>query len=249
MSDKLNILVVDDDHSMARTLGDILSVKGFQAELAYSGEEAIESVQTKAFDCVLTDIKMPGLNGVELHRVIKRDHPETPVVLMTAYATDALVDKGLEEGAIAALTKPLDINMLLGFISSLRKDRSVVIIDDDPVFCEMLRGVLEERKYDVVSITAPEQFPEVIDQSEDVIVLLDMKFKTTDGLEVMRQIIQEKGFVPIILMTGYHELMTDAIKAALELGAHACLNKPFQIEELLQMINEARHKEMKKRLN
>ena len=124
MSESLRILIVDDDRRMTKTLGDILSVKGFQTELAYSGKEAIESVQTKAFDCVLTDIKMPGLNGVELQRVIKRDHPEMPVVLMTAYAKDALVNQGLEEGAIAALTKPLDINMLLGLISSLGLDNS-----------------------------------------------------------------------------------------------------------------------------
>jgi len=249
LSESLRILIVDDDRRMAKTLGDILSVKGFQAELAYSGEEAIESVQTKAFDCVLTDIKMPGLNGVELHRLIKKDHPKTPVVLMTAYATDVLVNQGLEEGAIAALTKPLDINILLGFISSLPMDPKIVIIDDDPVFCDMFKGVLEERDYDVISITDPEQFPEVIDQSEDVIVLLDMKFKITNGLEVMEQIIQEKGYVPVILMTGYHEQMTGAIKAALELGAYACLYKPFQIEELLQTISEVRHKEMKKKLD
>ena len=248
MSESLRILIVDDDRRMAKTLGDILSVKGFQAELAYSGEEASELMQSKTFDCVLTDIKMPGLNGVELHRLIKRDHPETPVVFMTAYASDALVSEGLEEGAIAVLTKPLDINVLLGFISSLRKDRKVVIIDDDPVFCDIFRGVLEERDYDVISITDPKQFPEVIDQSEDVIVLLDMKFKTTDGLEVMQQIIQEKGYVPVILMTGYHEEMTGVIKATLELGAYTCLYKPFQIEELIQTIIEVRNKEMKKKL-
>ncbi len=248
MSESLRILIVDDDRRMAKTLGDILSVKGFQAELAYSGEEASELMQSKTFDCVLTDIKMPGLNGVELHRLIKRDHPETPVVLMTAYASDALVSKGLEEGAIASLIKPLDINMLLGFISSLRKDRKVVIIDDDPVFCDMFRGVLEERDYDVISITAPEQFSEVIDQSEDVVVLLDMKFETTNGLEVMQQIFQEKGYVPIILMSGYHEELTGAIKAALDLGAQAFLTKPFQIEELIQTIIEVRKKEMKKKL-
>lgn len=248
MNESLHLLIVDDDRRMAKTLGDILSVKGFQVELAYSGEEAIELVQSKTFDCVLTDIKMPGLNGVELHRLIKRDHPETPVVLMTAYASDALVSKGLEEGAIASLIKPLDINMLLGFISSLRKDRKVVIIDDDPVFCDMFRGVLEERDYDVISITAPEQFSEVIDQSEDVVVLLDMKFETTNGLEVMQQIIQEKGYVPIILMSGYHEELKSAIKAALDLGAQAFLTKPFEIEELIQTIIEVRNKEMKKQL-
>ena len=249
MSESLRILIVDDDRRMAKTLGDILKVKDYQADCAHSGAEAIELMQTETYDCVFTDIKMPGLNGIELQRVIKRDHSEMPVVLMTAYATDALVNQGLEEGAIAALTKPLDINMLLGFIDSLRMDRKVVIIDDDPVFCDMFRRVLEERDYDVISITAPEQFPEVINQSEDVIVLLDMKFETTNGLEVMQQIIQEKGYVPVILMTGFHEQMAAAIEVALELGAYTCLYKPFEIEELIQVIKEVCRKEMKKKLD
>jgi DNA-binding response OmpR family regulator len=50
MSESVRLLIVDDDRRMARTLRDIFSVKGFQAELAYSGEEAIESIQTKVFD-------------------------------------------------------------------------------------------------------------------------------------------------------------------------------------------------------
>lgn len=249
MSNKLNILVVDDDRRMAKTIVDILIVKGYAADFAYSGSEALEAIENRNYDCILTDIKMPSMNGIEFYQEVKELYPETPVLLMTAYATDALVNEGLEEGAIGVMTKPLDISMLLGFISSLRMHRKVVIIDDDPVFCDIFRGVLEERDYDVISITDPKQFPEVIDQSEDVIVLLDMKFKTTDGLEVMQQIIQEKGYVPVILMTGYHEEMTEVIKATLELGAYTCLYKPFQIEELIQTINEARHKEMKKRLN
>ena len=155
MSEKLSILVVDDDPSMAKTLVDIFRVKGHQAEAAHSGPEALAKVTQAHFECVLTDVKMPEVNGVELYRAIKARRPDLPVVLMTAYSTDSLVKEGLEEGVIAALTKPLDINALLSFFSALRKERSIVIVDDNPEFARTLGDILRARGFAVTQITDP----------------------------------------------------------------------------------------------
>jgi len=122
MSDKLRVLIVDDDPRMAKTLKDILTVKDYEADVARSGPEALEKMAEARFDCLLSDIKMPGINGVALFRAIKESRPDLPVVLMTAYAHDELVKDGLEEGILAVLAKPLDINALLCFFSSLRKE-------------------------------------------------------------------------------------------------------------------------------
>ena len=65
MSENLNILIVDDDRRMAKTLVDILKVKGFETESAHSGSEAMDKVKEGHFDCVMTDIKMPEMNGVD----------------------------------------------------------------------------------------------------------------------------------------------------------------------------------------
>lgn len=119
MSDKLRILIVDDDRRMARTLVDILRVKGYEVEGAHSASEALEKLGGDRFDCVLSDIRMPGVNGVDLYRAIKGRQPDLPVVLMTAYSDDKRVKEGLEGGAIRVFFKPLDINALLEFLSSL----------------------------------------------------------------------------------------------------------------------------------
>ena len=120
MSETLRILVVDDGPSMAKTLVDIFKVKGYQAEAAHSGPEALAKMTQAHFDCVLSDVKMPGINGVELYRAIKARQPDLPVVLMTAYSTDSLVKEGLEEGVIAALTKPLEIEELFQLLTKIR---------------------------------------------------------------------------------------------------------------------------------
>jgi CheY-like chemotaxis protein len=84
MSDKFNILIVDNDKKVAKTLKDILNIKGYEADVAYGDAEALAKVTETHFDCILSDIKMPKSNGVELHRAVQKTHPDLPVVLMTA---------------------------------------------------------------------------------------------------------------------------------------------------------------------
>lgn len=121
MGGKLKILIVDDDKRMARTLKDVLRANDFVAEAVFSGTECLEMIKENSFGCVLSDIKMPGMSGVDLCRQIKAKWPGMPIVLMTAYSTDKQVKEGLEEGAIAALPKPLDINNLLKIFSGIIK--------------------------------------------------------------------------------------------------------------------------------
>ena len=87
MDRQLRILVVDDDRRMTKTLVDILRVKGYDPEPAHSGEEALEKIRGSQFDCLLTDIRMPGMDGVDLFQAIGEIQPQLPVVLMTAYTS------------------------------------------------------------------------------------------------------------------------------------------------------------------
>lgn len=242
----LRILVVDDDRRMAKTLADIFRTGGYDTEAANSGREALDKVQKGHFDCVLTDIKMPDINGVELCRAIKATRPDLPVVLMTAYSTDELVNRGLEEGAIAALTKPLDINLLLGFFSSLYEERSIVIVDDDPEFAKTLRDLLQARGFRVTPVADPQDVVERI-RVDGQVVLLDMKLDSVKGLAALKEVRDRYPHLPVILVTGYREEMAQAIEAALKIGAYTCiLYKPLQIEELLQAVSETRHQELRR---
>ena len=243
MNKNLRILIVDDDRMMVKTLQDILKVKGHLAEGVYSGSEAVDKINAGHFDCILTDIKMPEMNGVELHQAIKAMQPDLPVVLMTAYATDKLVEEGLAERAIASLTKPLDMNRLLHFFSALREERTVVIVDDDPLFCKTLGDILQVRGFTVTQITDPHSVMDKLRQ-DGQIVLLDMKLNGVNGLDVIKKIKEEYPHLPVILMTGYRNEMNAVIEAALKISAYTCLYKPFEIEELIQALTEINHAEM-----
>ena len=243
MNEPLRVLIVDDNEMMVKTLQDILKIKGFQVEVAYSGPQALEKVIESPFDCVLSDVRMPELNGVELHRAVKTQQPNLPVVLMTAYATDKLVQEGLAEGVVAVLNKPLDVSLVLKFLSYLSLERSIVIIDDDPNFGQTLGDVLQIQNFSVAHITQPNNVVDKIGEAGQV-VLLDMKLNGKSGLDVLREIRQAYPHMPVILVTGYREEMATAVEAALAINAFTCFYKPFRIDQLLQTLNRIHHLEL-----
>ena len=118
MTDKaLTILVVDDNQSMAKSLRDVLELKGFTAYAAGSGPEALESLVAHPVDIMVTDIIMPEMNGLELFRESRKLYPRLTVIFMTAYSADELIEKGMAEGIKTVLNKPVDIDFLLLLLS------------------------------------------------------------------------------------------------------------------------------------
>jgi two-component system, NtrC family, response regulator HydG len=237
MKRKLDILIVDDDQRMTRTLADILALAGHKAVEAHSASRALEKVQAQVFDCVLTDVRMPEMDGVELHRQLRKFQPGLPVILMTAYAAESLTNQGIEDGVVGVLDKPLDMNHLLGFLSSLSKNRTITIVDDDPAFCRTLEDILRQRGFDVTQITDPHVDMMPI-ASESQVILLDMKLNSVNGLDVLKDIRTRYPKLPVLLVTGYREQMSAAIQGALDIDAFTCLYKPLEIPQLLQMLTE-----------
>ncbi len=241
MNPKIRILIVDDDKRITRTLADILTLVGYDPVEAWSGLDALEKARAEQFDCVLTDVRMPGMDGVELHRQLCQVQPGLPSVLMTAYASEELIRRGLEQGVIGALEKPLDINQLLNFFASLIKTHTITIVDDDPAFCETLGDILERRGYKVMKVSDPHTPPEQIADNAQII-LLDMKLNHINGHDVLKELRSLYPDLPVLLVTGYGQEMAVPIQRALENDAYACLYKPLVIPELLQKLAEIRAK-------
>jgi two-component system response regulator HydG len=117
MSAMIRILVVDDNPDMAETLADILELKGYTVHAAASGAEALEILQDQPVDILLTDVKMPGMNGLELYRETRKLYPRLITIFMTAYSADELIQQGMAEGVKTILDKPLDMNFLVRLLS------------------------------------------------------------------------------------------------------------------------------------
>jgi len=117
------ILVVDDEAPLREMLKRGLSqMGGFSVDVAQDGLEAIQKVEKEVFDLVLTDMKMPEMDGIELLKMIKGTRPEVMVILMTAHGSIETAVEAMKIGANDYITKPIDLNELLIHISKTQKE-------------------------------------------------------------------------------------------------------------------------------
>ena len=93
------ILIVDDEKGMREMLSIILKKEGYDTVIADSGQKALKTIKEDIFDLVITDVKMPGLGGVEVLKAVKEASPETIVIMITAYATAESAVEAMKEGA------------------------------------------------------------------------------------------------------------------------------------------------------
>ena len=107
-----SILVVDDEDIMRSCLRDVLSDGGYRVEVAASGEEGVGLVEGTFYDLVILDIRMPGISGVEVLKVIKRIRPASEVVMITGYASVSAAAESMKYGAFEYLTKPFEMNQI-----------------------------------------------------------------------------------------------------------------------------------------
>ncbi len=107
------VLVVDDDLVLLEAIEQWLSLSDFKTETARSEEEALEKLPIYQFDAVLSDIRMPGRDGMDLLRSIRKDWPDLPVILLTGHGDIALAVAALKQGAFDFLTKPHDPERLV----------------------------------------------------------------------------------------------------------------------------------------
>lgn len=108
-----NVLVVDDDQDMRTLLRDVLEDNGYKVTLAPNGQEALKSLREGEYPVVLTDLRMKGIQGIELLAEIKRSFPDTNVILMTAFGSVETALEAMKQGASDYLMKPVKNDDLL----------------------------------------------------------------------------------------------------------------------------------------
>jgi len=121
------ILVVDDEISLRMVLIKALEKSGYHCKEAEDAEKAIILIESEPFDLIISDISMPGMDGIELLKKIKLHHPEIDFIIMTGYASDYSYVEIMDAGASDYMTKPFSMNSALARISRIARERENVI--------------------------------------------------------------------------------------------------------------------------
>jgi FixJ family two-component response regulator len=118
------ISIIDDDESVREATRGLVRSLGYKADTFASAEEFLHSERVTESSCVITDVHMPGLSGVELQRLLKAQGHPTPVIFLTAFAEESIRARVLRAGAIGFLTKPFREECLIDFLNSALNHRS-----------------------------------------------------------------------------------------------------------------------------
>ncbi|MBM4464602.1 MAG: response regulator [Chloroflexi bacterium] len=193
MNEKASILIVDDDASMCETLLDILEDKGYSVVVAGDGPSAVAGAGRRHFDLALIDIMMPGMNGVETLREIKRANPETTTMIMTGHsALEGMVSEALQAGVEGVLYKPFDIDTIVEMIESKAGARAgppLIDLKKYQVQPEALRLIPEEtaRKYDVIPLCIEgDSLVVAMSRPENLYVLDEIQTRTRMHIRPLR---------------------------------------------------------------
>ena len=125
MSEK--VLLVDDDVEFLNTLSERMRTRGMEVSTSSSGIEALEKVEKEAYDVIILDLMMPGVDGLEALKILKAKRPELQVILLTGHAT---VEKGIEAmklGAMDFLEKPVDLSLLTEKIKKAQAKKMLIV--------------------------------------------------------------------------------------------------------------------------
>lgn len=155
MNDKTVIHVIDDDAAMRDSLAFLLDVNGFKPQVYESADAFLKGTSLDVAKCIVSDIRMPGMTGVELVRKLKGDGSACPVILITGHGDVALAVEAMKAGAVDFIEKPFDDEALLGAIrsalefrstesegSSARKEAEARLADLSPRERDVLQGLV-----------------------------------------------------------------------------------------------------------
>lgn len=245
---KLNVLIADDEEGLRLSMAGILELEGHRVVTAADGDEAVARAREHAFDIAFLDIKMPGINGVEAFKEIKKLQPEIVVIMMTAFAVNDLIKEAIEEGAYACINKPFDMDRIIDTMKEVADKPFVLVIDQDPALCDQLHTRLKDSGCVVITRSSGMAGIELAQRKIPDVIFLDMVMKDMNGIETLKklkEILGEKCPKTVIISA---EDLPQEFDEALRLGAVECLRKPFEPETIISMIEsiEQQRKQGKK---
>lgn len=247
--EKTHILIVDDEPELLASLQRPLQTK-FTVSTTDKSTEVMDMLRLHPVDCILLDIRMPGMTGIELLKEIKFAYPHIPVLIMTGHGDENDTITTLKYGASGYIKKPIDIYLLIEEIQRVislegrgkefKKPANILLVDDEAEVLSSISKALSNYSYNIKSTTSTDEALKLIEENEFDILIVDAQMPKLNGLDFIEKTKQiTTNFIPIMLTgNSSQELAIDAIKH----GVFDYIRKPLDISELVSAIERSIHK-------
>ena len=250
-NDLLKILIIDDDASTAMAMRKLLEKEGFTVHEVRSGTEALAKLrEDHGIQVVITDVRMPGMDGLTILKNVKEMRPEVEVIMVTAYGDYNMAIEALRNSAFDYLKKPIDIDDLLGALGRYLERRAlrqnyfpnfrVLLLDDEETQRTFLKRLIEDEGFEVLVAGNGEEGIKIFEREKIDIIVTDIKMPGMSGMEVLYKVKKMTSDIEVILVTGHGD-QNVAIEA-LRGGACDYLKKPIDLDELIFALQKAKER-------
>jgi FixJ family two-component response regulator len=236
------ISVVDDDESIRRTTKLLIESFGFQTAVFESAESYLSSGLLRETACLVVDVRMPAMDGLELQSRIAADGCNVPVVFITVCDDAESRGRAIRAGAVAFLAKPFsDVQLLESIRSALHHEskspKLISIVDDDESIRRTMKLLIESFGFRAGVFESAGEFLKSEDLNRTSCLIVDVQMPGMDGLQLQSHLAAMGRSLPVIFITAYDS--NESRRRAMRTGAVAFLRKPFSDEQLLQAIRSA----------
>jgi FixJ family two-component response regulator len=237
------ISVVDDDESIRRTTTFLIESFGFRAAAFESAEGFLKSAQLHDTSCLLVDIQMSGMSGLQLQRELAVAGCGIPIIFITAYDNKDTRQQAMQAGAVAFLSKPFNDEELLQAVrlamqGEFEATKNLIsVIDDDESIRRTTTLLIESFGFRAAAFASAESFLKSGQLHDTSCLILDVRMPNMNGLELQSELAATGHDIPIIFITAYADKGSRG--RAMQAGAVAFLDKPFSDEQLLQTVRSA----------
>jgi FixJ family two-component response regulator len=237
------ISVVDDDESIRRTTTFLIESFGFRAAAFESAESFLKSAQLHDTSCLLADIQMSGMNGLQLQSELAAAGYGIPIIFITAHDNKDTRHQAMQAGAAAFLGKPFNDEELLQAVRLALRGKFgatknlISVIDDDESIRRTTTLLIESFGFRAAAFESAESFLKSDQLHDTSCLILDVRMPDMNGLELQSKLAAAGYGIPVIFITAYED--KDSRGRAMQAGAIAFLDKPFSDEQLLETVRSA----------
>ena len=226
----LKMLIVDDDRDNANSMGELLELEGHQAQVVYSGAQAIHRYLSEDYDMCFMDVMMPGMNGIESFIEIRKMKPRAKVFMMSGFSIEDLLKQAVVKGSATVLHQSPEVETLLGLINGLRMNDLVVIPHLGQTQIEFMRVQALSQGLGMRIAESPIAVERA--SIDDDLLVLNMNMPIIDVLGIYTSLRKVHDLPPTALIAP-HSLHVRPEDALRDMHVTGILNKPFDLDNVL----------------
>jgi CheY-like chemotaxis protein len=223
-------LMVDDNLAFAENVAEILRDGGAEVTVAESGAKALELARQTKFDALVTDMRMPVMNGAKLVHEIRSVDPGLPAIVITAYTGESDLLAAREEGLLAVLPKPVPIEKLVSLLAVARRSGLVALVEDDSALADNLAEALRDRGFSAVTARSVAE-TDRLGGVRPFVALVDLRMPGGPDGTALRRLIQRIPQLPVLVMSAHAEAIE-------EIAWPQTFIKPFDTAAILAAVEK-----------